>query len=83
MNRGIINFDKNVLDTIHNNSLELLHDTGIRFPSEQALEIFKKNGFRTDSDMVFFEENYIQKALETVPAAVTIKVHWGRARLSY
>jgi len=73
MNRGIINFDKNVLDTIHNNSLELLHDIGIRFPSEQALEIFKKNGFRTDSDMVFFEENDVQKALETVPAAFTIK----------
>ena len=73
MNRAIKNFDKNVLDTIHDNSLEVLHDTGIKVPSEKALEIFKKNGFRTDSDMVFFEENDIQEALETVPAAFTIK----------
>ncbi len=73
MNRSIINFDKNVLDSIHNYSLELLRSTGIRFPGEDALEIFKKNGFRIDNDMVFFEETDIQKALKTVPAAFTVK----------
>ncbi|MBW2097089.1 MAG: trimethylamine methyltransferase family protein [Deltaproteobacteria bacterium] len=73
MNRAIINFNENVLDTIHNYSLELLHDTGIKFPSEKALKVFKEHGFRTDGDMVFFEENDIRKALETVPAAFTVK----------
>jgi len=73
MNRAIVNFDKNILDAIHNYTLELLHDTGIKFPSEDALKIFKKNGFRIDNDMVFFEENDIRKALKTVPAAFTVK----------
>ncbi|RLA87144.1 MAG: trimethylamine methyltransferase, partial [Deltaproteobacteria bacterium] len=73
MNRAIINFEQKTLDTIHKYSLELLHDTGIRFPSEKALRIFKKHGFRTDGDMVFFEEKNIQKALETIPSVFPIK----------
>ncbi|MGD8880887.1 MAG: trimethylamine methyltransferase family protein [Desulfobacterales bacterium] len=73
MNRAIINFDKTSLDTIHAYSLELLHDTGIRFPSEKALAIFKKHGIRVDGSMVHFEEKDIQTALKTVPAAFTIE----------
>lgn len=73
MNRAIINFEQKSLDTIHKYSLELLHDTGIKFPSEKALGIFKKHGFRTDGEMVFFEEKDIQKALETIPSVFTIK----------
>jgi len=73
MNRALINFEQKSLDTIHKYSLELLHDTGIKFPSEKALGIFKKHGFRTDGEMVFFEEKDIQKALETIPSVFTIK----------
>ena len=73
MNRAIINFEHKTLDTIHAYSLELLRDTGIKFPSEKALGIFKKHGFRTDDDMVFFKEKDIRKAMETVPSAFTIK----------
>ena len=73
MNRAIINFEQKNLDTIHNYSLELLRDTGIKFPSEKALGIFRKHGFRTDGDMVFFDEKDIQKTMETVPSAFTIK----------
>ena len=73
MNRAIINFGQKTLDTIHTYSLELLHDTGIKFPSERALGIFKKHGFRTDGEMVFFEEKDIQKAMGAVPSAFSIK----------
>jgi trimethylamine--corrinoid protein Co-methyltransferase len=73
MNRALINLDREALDTIHAYSLELLHDTGIRFPSEKALALFKKQGFKVDGAMVHFEEKDIQKALETVPAAFTIE----------
>ncbi|MGD2187945.1 MAG: trimethylamine methyltransferase family protein [Desulfobacterales bacterium] len=73
MNRAIINFDKASLDTIHAYSLELLHDIGIRFPSKKALALFKKHGFKVDGSMVHFEEQDIQRALETVPAAFTIE----------
>jgi len=73
MNRAITSFDHKTLDTIHNYSLELLLDTGIKFPSEKALGIFRKHGFRTYGDMVFFDEKDIQKTMETVPSAFTIK----------
>ena len=72
MNRALINFDKASLDTIHAHSLEVLRDTGIRFPSENALAIFKKHGFKVNGSMVHFEEQQIQNALKTVPAAFTI-----------
>ncbi len=73
MNRAIINFDNKTLDSIHKYSLELLNYTGIRFPNEKALGIFKSHGFRTDGEMVFFEEKDIQTALETVPSVFSIK----------
>lgn len=73
MNRAILNFDRTSLDTIHAYSLELLHDTGIRFPSEKALTIFKNHGFKVDGSMVYFEEKDIRTALKTVPAAFTIE----------
>ena len=73
MNRAIINFEQKTLDTIHKYSLELLRSTGIKFPSEKALGIFKKHGFRTDGEMVFFEEKDIRKAMEAVPSAFSIK----------
>ncbi len=67
MNRVLFNFDGKILDRIHNHSLELLNETGIRFPNKEALDIFKHHGFKTDGEMVFFEQSDIEKALETVP----------------
>ncbi|MBW2436370.1 MAG: trimethylamine methyltransferase family protein [Desulfobacterales bacterium] len=73
MNRALINFDKASLDSVHAHSLELLRDSGIRFPSEKALALFKKHGFKVDNAMVHFKEQDIQSALETAPAAFTIE----------
>ena len=67
MNRVLFNFDLKLLDQIHNYSLELLKENGIRFPNKEALEIFKHHGFKTDGEMVFFQQENIEKALETVP----------------
>jgi len=73
MNRAIINFDKSVLDQIHNRSLEILRDTGIRFYNEKAVDIFKNRGFRVQGQIVYFEEKEIDNALKTVPAEFTVK----------
>lgn len=73
MNRAIINFDKSILDQIHNRSLELLQESGIRIPSEKALEIFKSRGFRLDGQTVYFDEKSIADALETIPSQFIIK----------
>lgn len=67
MNRVVANFDKDVLDKIHTSSLELLNETGIRFPNKEALELFKHHGFKIQGEMVFFQETDIEKALKTVP----------------
>lgn len=72
MNRALFNFDKNTLDTIHKYSLELLSETGIKFPSKEALDIFTRHGFKTDGEMVFFKEKDINKALETVQPSFTL-----------
>jgi trimethylamine--corrinoid protein Co-methyltransferase len=73
MNRAIMNLDKASLDKIHTYTLELLRDSGIRFPSVKALTIFKKHGFKVDGSMVYFEEKDIQTALKTVPPAFTLQ----------
>ena len=73
MNRALINIDRQALDKIHQYSLDLLKETGIRFPSEKALGIFKKHGIRVHGAMVHFEENDIQRALQTVPETFTLE----------
>ncbi|MBW2176928.1 MAG: trimethylamine methyltransferase family protein [Deltaproteobacteria bacterium] len=73
MNRAIINVDKSILDQLHAHSLTLLQDTGIRFPSGKALEVFKSRGFRVDGQTVYFKENDIVATLATVPANFSIK----------
>ncbi len=73
MNRVLFNFDNKLLDKIHNSSLELLKETGIRFPNKEALDLFKYHGFKIDKEMVFFLQQDIKKALETVPE--TFKLH--------
>ena len=73
MNRAIVNFDKSILDQIHDRSIELLQVCGIRFPSTKALEIFKSRDFRVDGQTVYFEEKDIVEALETVPSNFTIE----------
>ena len=73
MNRAIINVNQHALDTIHAYSLALLRETGIRFPSEKALDLFKKHGFRVENQMVFFSEDQIAKALASVPPQFSIR----------
>jgi trimethylamine--corrinoid protein Co-methyltransferase len=73
MNRAIINFEQKTLDSIHKHSIELLRSTGIKFPCEKALDIFKHHGFRTASDVVYFKEKDIHNAMESVPATFAIK----------
>jgi len=73
MNRALFNLDRKALDNIHQYSLDVLEDTGIRFPSEKALAVFKHHGIRVDGNMVYFREKDIQIALDAVPAAFTIE----------
>jgi trimethylamine--corrinoid protein Co-methyltransferase len=57
------------MDKIHTASMGILQDVGVRFNNLEAVEIFKKNGFRVSGNVVFFTERHIQNALETAPAS--------------
>ncbi|WP_457553264.1 trimethylamine methyltransferase family protein, partial [Desulfobacula sp.] len=58
---------------IHEKSVEILEKTGFWFNSEKARNIFKKHGFKVDSEIVYITNKDIKKALETVPEVFTIK----------
>jgi len=61
------------IQAIHDTSMRLLTDIGIRFPEDQALTIFKKSGFRVDGQTVYFQEDQVMKAIEMVPTAFSIQ----------
>jgi len=73
MNRVLFNFDPKMLNQIHHFSMELLNDTGIRFPNKEALELFKHHGFKIEGEKVFFNQQNIEKSLETIPE--TFELH--------
>jgi trimethylamine--corrinoid protein Co-methyltransferase len=61
------------LSQIHNASMEVLRDTGVKFNSREALELFQKHGFRIEGPRVFITEKDVRKALETVPSRFTVQ----------
>ena len=65
-------FTKEELTSLHDASMDLLQTTGIAFNEEEALEIFRKNGFQVDGKTVFMTEKDVRKALETTPKRFTV-----------
>ena len=61
------------LEGIHNATMDILQDIGIRFPHPEALEIFKKNGFKVDGQLVFFEEDQVMDRIKDIPSQFTIQ----------
>ena len=65
-------FTKDELGQIHDASMEILADTGLKFNSDEALELFRKHGFKTDVSRVFIREKEVSRALEAVPSRFTV-----------
>ena len=55
------------LHLIHEASMDILTETGIIFNAEEALEIFRQYGFKTDGSRVFITEKDVAGALAQVP----------------
>ena len=53
---------------IHEASMNILGRVGVAFDNDEALEIFKTNGFKIDGKTVFMAEKDIRQALASVPA---------------
>ncbi len=60
------------MEKIHDAAMDLLKTTGVAFNDEEALAIFKDNGFTVEGATVFLEESAVQKALETAPKRFTV-----------
>ncbi len=72
MNRATDWLTQEVIENIHEKSLDILLTVGVSFHSEEAVKVFKENGFKTDGDIVFFTEDQMTKALATVPSSFTL-----------
>ena len=61
-------FSHEELSKIHDASIDLLETVGVRFDDDEAIELFKSNGFKVDGKTVFFTEKGIRRALDTAPS---------------
>lgn len=60
------------IERIHDASMQLLVDVGIRFPDGKAIDVFKRHGVRTEDTIVYLEEKQVMDALRMAPAQFTI-----------
>ena len=56
------------IEKIHAASVTLLRDKGVHMPCERALEIFRKAGARVGGEVVYIEEDMLNKALSHCPS---------------
>lgn len=60
------------VQAIHDTSMRVMSEIGIRFPDDKALSIFKKHGFKIAGNTVFFHEDQVMQAIEMTPSHFTI-----------
>jgi len=65
-------FTQDQLTRVHQASMALLQATGIAFNEDEAINIFKQNGFKVDDKTVFFTEDQVRNALETAPSRFVV-----------
>jgi len=58
---------KESVELIHEKSLHLLKNKGIRFSSDELLNLFKERGLRVDGEIVYFTEEIVNEALASCP----------------
>jgi len=61
-------FSEAELTVIHDASMDLLKNTGVAFNDDEALGIFRKNGFKVNGRTVFFTERNVRRAIESAPS---------------
>ena len=60
------------LQKIHDASMEILQDVGIRFHHEEVLDLLRDHGVRVEGQTAFFSENQIMDRLAMAPAKFTL-----------
>jgi trimethylamine--corrinoid protein Co-methyltransferase len=67
------------IQVIHNSSLDILANIGIRFPHPEALERFAGAGATVEDDVVKIPATLVEKALDTVPKRDEL-ILYGRSK---
>jgi len=65
-------FSRDEINLIHDASMEILTETGVKFNSPEALDLFRDNGFTVTNPRVFITEKEVMRALETVPSRFVV-----------
>jgi len=65
-------FSEYEINKIHSAAMEILQDIGVAFHDPEALEIFKKNGFKVEGKTVFFKEKQMMERLSTAPSRFVV-----------
>jgi trimethylamine--corrinoid protein Co-methyltransferase len=56
---------------IHDTSMKLLANVGVRFPHAEAIDVFKQHGVKTDNSTVYLNEKQVMEAVDAVPKQFT------------
>ncbi len=73
MGQRVERFSQRELQGLHDGSMEILKGVGVAFSHDEALSLFRDNGFKVDGKKVFLSESQVRKALEAAPARFTIE----------
>ncbi len=60
------------LEAIHQTTLLILEEVGVRISHSGAQEVLKNHGCRTEGELVFFPEPVVSTALKNAPATFTL-----------
>jgi len=64
-------FSEDQIADMHDSSLRLLEELGLKVLLPEAIEIFRAGGARVDGDMVYLGREMITAALESAPKSIT------------
>jgi len=67
LNNSFEVISRNDFDKIHDASIKILEETGIRFHGPKALEMFRNHGAKVDGEIVFITRQMVDTALKTCP----------------
>lgn len=72
--QGIGNFvTEEDIQKIHEATLKIFSEVGIKFHSEKAINVFKEYGARVEGEVVYIDEALLNKAMKTVPSSFVVR----------
>lgn len=72
---------KTDIQNIHEESLKILAEVGVKFEHPEILEVFKKHGAGIEGNIVFLDEQMIMAAISTIPETFTVENSKGNHTL--